>query len=109
MLRALLSLAAAGLLCGCFVFDELDAGEKMMEQNSPRAKKAKAAESEAQAKAAGKPGTPGGSAWWSEARSLNGPVESDPGDPNAPVSCKIRGASRFMRRADCLSQGGRPS
>lgn len=110
-LRALLPIAAtglvAGLLCGCFVFDELDAGEKMMEQNSPRAKTAAAAGKPAAGKPADADATPAGEAWWSTARSLDARAETDPGDPDAAVSCRLRGATRFMRRADCVAQGGR--
>ncbi len=106
MLRLLPMLAASFVLCGCFVFEELEAGEKLMEQNSPRA----AAKAEEAAKAAtdgGAPAKPAGAAWWSEARSLGRVPEAAPDDPNAPVSCRIQGAVRFMRRADCHSQGGR--
>jgi hypothetical protein len=107
MLRLLPVLLLACLCCGCFVFDELEAGEKMMEQNSPKKPGAEAAAATAAAGDAEKPGPPTGQAWWSGARSLNAPAEAKPGDPDAPVRCKLGGGTRFMRRGDCLSQGGR--
>ena len=106
MLRLLLVPLAACLLCGCFVFDELEAGERLMEQNSrkPSGDEAPAAANAADGET---PGPPTGQAWWSGARSLNAPAEAKPGDPNAPIRCRLGGGTRFMRRGDCLSQGGR--
>ena len=83
---------------GCFVFDELDAGEKIMEQNAP----AKPAAAPAQPAAA--PQT--GSGWWANAKSLSDTPADSGADP--AVACEIGGSMRFMRKSDCLSQGGRP-
>lgn len=106
----MLRIAPLLLLClaltGCFVFDEIDSGMESMEKNSPQgAKKAEAPAGEDP----NKPAT--GSAWWSSAKSIERRSEdenADPADPKKLVSCRISGASRFMRRGDCLSQGGTP-
>ena len=106
MLRWVLGLGSALLLCGCFVLDELDAGEKIMDSHSPT----RSAEAEAPAAPAADgeaAGPPTGQAWWSKSRSLGERVEAEPGDPKAPIRCRIAGGTRFMRRGDCLSQGGR--
>ena len=96
MRRSALLVLCAGL-SGCFVFDELDAGEKIMEQNA----KAQPAAAPAQPAAAPQ----AGAGWWANAKSL-GDAPSD--SKNPPVACTIGGSTRFMRRSDCLSQGGRP-
>jgi hypothetical protein len=104
MVRTIGLLLACVFASGCFVFDELDSGKAIMDKNAPQ--KPAAAEEKASADKAAKPA---GATWWSTARSIDtGPAAAaDPGDPNAPVACKIAGSTRFMRRGDCLSQGGR--
>jgi len=101
--------AAVLPLTGCFVLDELDAGAEIMDAHSPkRNKKAKEAATASSEK--GEEEKPAGQAWWSQARSLNRPAEDAASDdPAAVVSCRLGGATRFMRRGDCLSQGGRPA
>lgn len=97
MRRSALLVLCAGL-SGCFVFEELDAGQKIMEQDAP-VQPAAAPASPAAAPQAG-------SGWWANAKSLgNSPA---PTGNDAPVACAIGGSTRFMRRSDCLSQGGRP-
>lgn len=98
MVRRSALLVLCVLLSGCFVFDELDAGQKIMEQNAP-------------AKPAAEPAPPGaahqtGSGWWANAKSLRD-TPAEPGN-NPAVACAIGGSTRFMRKSDCLSQGGRP-
>lgn len=118
MRRALPIVTAAALavavtpLTGCFVFDELEAGEKIMDSHSPHRNKKKSEAEEAATSGTGEEESkPTGQAWWSQARSLNsGPADdedADAGDPSAVVRCELAGATRFMRRGDCLSQGGR--
>jgi hypothetical protein len=106
MLRAIPLLAACFLLAGCFVLDELDAGREIMDKNSPQEEKPAAEAAPAEAK------PPTGSDWWSSAKSISrGPddgEDTDTSDPTQLVSCRISGATRFMRRGDCLSQGGAP-
>lgn len=99
MIRRIALLALCVCVSGCFVFDELDAGEKIMEQN-------------AAAKPAAAPAAPAaahqtGSGWWANAKSLSD-TPADAG-ANPAVACTIGGSTRFMRKSDCLSQGGRPA
>lgn len=108
---AILALASTPL-AGCFVLDELEAGEKIMDQHSPVDAPSKKAKADAAGKSEGEESEPAGQAWWSQARSLNtGPAaeDADGDDPAAVVRCELGGSTRFMRRGDCLSQGGRPS
>src|SRR5437667_12410943 len=99
MLHRLALLVLCVCVSGCFVFDELDAGDKIMEQN---AKAKPAAAAPAQPAAAHQ----GGSAWWANAKSLSD-TPAEPGKDPA-VACTVRGSTRFMRKSDCLSQGGQP-
>jgi hypothetical protein len=100
MIRRFVLLLACLLASGCFVFDELDNGTKIMEQNS--AKKAEAAPAQKG------PAAQAGSGWWANAKSLSGPP-SDADGKNPAVACKVGGSTRFMRKSDCLSQGGHPA
>jgi hypothetical protein len=126
MKRLLLLLLACALSTGCFVFDEIDNGKAIMEKNAPKpppdgnAKAGAKAGARAGAKAGGKataaatakagqPGQKTGKDWWATAKSIEPAAESDPGDPNSLASCQVHGATRFMRRGDCLSQGGVPA
>jgi hypothetical protein len=98
MMRRLALLVLCVCVSGCFVFDELDNGEKIMEQNA----KAKPAAAPAPPAAA----HPTGSGWWANAKSLSD-TPADPGKDPA-VACTVHGSTRFMRKSDCLSQGGQP-
>jgi hypothetical protein len=111
-LRILALALAAQLVSGCFAFDEIDKGNKMMEQNSGALQqKAKDA---AAAKAAGaKAGATAGAAegdkkksWWETARTISAEDKAPTDDPH--VRCKLEGKERFMLQSDCVSQGGRP-
>jgi hypothetical protein len=97
MIRKIALLVICVCASGCFVFDELDAGEKIMEQN-----------------AAVKPAAPAqptaahqtGSGWWANAKSLSDTPAEPSSDP--AIACMVGKSMRFMRKSDCLSQGGRP-
>ena len=106
----MLRIAALVFLCfalsGCFVLDEIDSGMEMMEKNSPQGAEKAAVPA---AEDPNKP--PSRDEWWSSAKSIERRSEdanADPADPKKLVSCRISGATRFMRRGDCLSQGGTP-
>jgi hypothetical protein len=106
----LLALALVALLAsGCFVFDEIDQGEKLMEQNSGAIQKKKKQE----AAAATAPSDAGQGAegekkksWWETARTISPADKAPTDDPH--VRCNLAGKERFMVQSDCVSQGGRP-
>ena len=113
-MRLLVLAITASLLSGCFVFDELDKGEAIMNAHRPESeKKAEEAEATAAARAKAKDGKPVTSAslsheWWSKAKSLSrAPEDSD--DPGRMVRCTRGKSSTFTRRSDCLAKGGTPS
>jgi hypothetical protein len=100
----------AQLASGCFVFDEIDKGDKLMEQNSGtlQQKKAEAATAAASggAKAAGGAEGEKKKGWWETARTISAADKAPSDDPH--VRCSLGGKERFMVQSDCLSQGGRP-
>ena len=100
MIRRIALLVSCVFVSGCFVFDELDNGTKIMEQNAKKTEAAPAPQ--------GRPGPQTGSGWWANAKSLSGPVSDDAGK-NPAVACKVGTTTRFMRKDDCLSQGGHPA
>ena len=115
MARLLLIAGCALLLSGCFVLEELEAGEKILDQHGGRGGAASQPAEQAPPTRArrGKP-EPGVLAklqavgdtigdWWKE-------LVKGPPDPNdAIVPCKVGGDIQFTRRAECLSRGGRVS
>jgi hypothetical protein len=105
-MRVVLLVLLAGLISGCFVFEEIDKGMEIMEAHTPAANKKK--QEEAAPGADGeKPPTyaekVGG--WFENARSI-APGESHSGEPL--VSCRTGGKTLFTKRADCLARGGQP-
>lgn len=116
ILAALVALlVASASLSGCYVLDELDKGQAELDRYSSANNKKKAAAAKAQADggagSAEADGKPAGASWWSHARSLNtapGAEQAKADDPDAVVRCELGGSTGFMRRGDCLSQGGRP-
>jgi hypothetical protein len=103
MARGFVLLLICLFTSGCFVFDEIDKGNKILDKNFSKKAEAKPAPPAAAANA---PKT--GSGWWASAKSLTGPV-SDEGGNDPAVSCQVGGSTRFMRKSDCLSQGGKPA
>jgi hypothetical protein len=114
-LRLLALALVAQLATGCFVFDELDQGDKIMDAHSPTRSKAAKEKAAAEAKAAagapkGKDGKPldpkeRSRLWWQSARSLS-TAEKEPSE-NPHVRCRIDGKERFTTQSDCASQGGK--
>ena len=117
-LRLVALALVAQLASGCFVFDEIDKGNKELDAHSPTRNKA-AKEKEAKATAAAAAAQPGAKGkdgkpldpkersrlWWQSAHSLS-TAEKEPTD-NPHVRCKISGKERFMLQSDCASQGGK--
>ena len=99
MVRVIVLLLACVFASGCFVFDELDKGEKILEEMSPT--KPAAAPAEQRSRGAG------GRRAGGRTRSRSSGRPTGEGE-NPVVSCTIGKATKFMRRGDCLSQGGHP-
>jgi hypothetical protein len=98
MVRTIGLLLACVFASGCFVFDELDAAEKIMEDLSPTKPAAAPAENA--------PAAQSGAGWWANAKSLDGRPTGD--GESQVVSCTVGKTTKFMRKGDCLSQGGHP-
>lgn len=109
MRQLALAIAAAFLLSGCFVWEELEKGEAILDAHSPNRNKRMKEEEEARA-AAEKEKQPTASEkmaeWWDSAQSL-GPRSDDTASADPMVNCQLSGGSRFTRRSDCLARGGR--
>lgn len=112
-MRLRLRLAALALVAslgsGCFVFDELDKGNKILDEHSPtrnaaaKKKQEEAAKAAAPAKAED-PNAPKKS-WWERARTISAADKPQSDDPH--VRCQLRGKERYMTQSDCLTQGGK--
>jgi hypothetical protein len=110
-MRWILPIALAALLCqGCFVFDELDKGQAIMDQHSPT--RSKGARAEAARKAEGSPQRTEDEEgilerlqqWWTKVREP-APPQRDASD--VVVRCEIKGNTHFTRKSDCRIRGGR--
>lgn len=112
--KTVIALALLGLASGCFVADELDSGQAIMDKNSPRGARAKA-EAEAPRKAGAKDGDASGSiaetgrealasveGWWNDL----GKPEPDPNDEI--VRCRVAGTIQYTLESNCRSRGGSP-
>lgn len=109
-MRRILVVALLASLCqGCFVLEEIDKGQQIMEQHSPRARELKAQQEEAEA---GPPASAKREAgtleklkkWWKKKREP-APPKRDPDD--VIVRCQIGGTMHFTRKSDCILRGGR--
>ena len=112
MVRTLALLAACTLLSGCFILDELDNAEALMNESSKGARAKEKAE-EAAAARAPRPGPKGAddaglmdrvSGYWNKA-TAPAPKPQDP--ENVLVRCELPGGTQFMRKYDCQLRGGR--
>ena len=99
---ALLLLAGPNL--GCFVLDELDAGEKEMARYGKNKKKPEepvAAQPDEESQENLPSYQDQLNQWWGEARSLDVQDIDD-----SIVRCQLDGTAQFMSRDDCESRGG---
>jgi hypothetical protein len=109
MRRNLVALACAVLLAaplsGCFVLDEIDKGDKFLEEHSPPKKGAEEKKDEKAAPVAGKKGAIDA---YFRAEEEEGTTKSfAPGEVSEGiVACKLGGATQFMKREDCAARGG---
>ncbi len=102
--------AVAGLiglfLSGCFVIDEIDQGQKIMDDHSPKAKEEK---EEAPKKSAARAGgrTDAVDNYFRE-EAQDGTTKSfAPGEVSEGiVACKLADGTQFMKRENCAARGG---
>lgn len=110
MRRVGILIAVLLLAPGCFVFDELDKGNAILDAHSPNRNKRKQAEKEAGGAKLAKDEAESPSElqrkWWEGAHTL-GPTAGNASDPF--VSCRVHGSTRLTKQSDCLAQGGTPS
>ena len=115
-MRHLLPLTLVLWLCsGCFVLDEIDKGQAIMDQHgSQERREAEAAKRKAEEEEAAKGGSLlatlqdqvasiGG---WLDEVTEEAPPERNPED--TVVQCQIASRTHFVRKSDCLIRGGRP-
>jgi hypothetical protein len=97
------------LLQGCFVFDEINKGQKELDRyggagGQPRAEKS-AAPQPAQKPKAPEPGLLArAQAWWAEKNEPK-PPQRDPSDKI--VRCDVGHSSQYMYASDCRARAGR--
>jgi hypothetical protein len=103
-MRVLVVILASTLCWGCFVLDEIDAGQKEMNRYDGKNK----VKSSSETPAAGKSETVSPKErmrqWWDSARTFSPRADDAKSDV---VSCKLGGAVRFMSQGDCQNSGGR--
>ncbi len=97
-------------LPGCFVFDELRAGQELMEAHSPRKQEPKQSPYPSYQRPQQK--EPEGfeavvadvKAWWKKASQKPPPQRSK---DDVPVKCEIGGRIHFMYKSVCNTRGGK--
>ncbi len=108
----LATVVASSFLLGCFVFDELDKAEKLMDETTGgRAARKRNEEKAAAATASSqKPAKGAEEGILERARELwdkaTAPAPVPPDPDNILVRCQLPNGARFTRKFDCLSQGG---
>ena len=111
MLRCLPVLLIALACQGCFVFDELDKGQQIMEQHSPKEIDEEEAAPAARPQRAARP-EPGvfagmlekAQGWWQSARE---PAAAERAADDTVVRCELGERTQFTRKSDCQVRGGR--
>ncbi len=93
----------AATLSGCWVFDELDEGNKKIDMYTAKGKNAPEPEEEVARPPSGRQRIGAYFANQKNARTLTpGQVSGD------IVSCKLKSGTQFMKQSDCASRGGIP-
>ncbi len=105
--RLLLIALIACLTQGCFVWEELEKGEAIMDAHRPRnlddpKEPAAVAPDEDESNLIASLSQTLNE-WWTSATEPSAP-ERDPGD--VPVRCEINGRMQFTRKSDCSLRGG---
>ena len=103
-MRRLAVILVSALCCGCFVLDEIDAGQK--EMNRYDTKKSSETSDASPTAAKDKAPSPAERArqWWNSAHTFTPRADDAKSDI---VTCKVGAAIRFTTQSDCTSQGGR--
>jgi hypothetical protein len=112
MRRVAAILLAATIASGCFAMDEIDEGQKIMDQHYGQAKKAQEPAEKEQGEPDG--GGPGLVArvkgWWKGLQEKSAEATEDESPPPHPdnvlVRCDLDGSTHFMRKFDCQLRGG---
>jgi hypothetical protein len=114
-MRVLLIALTALMASGCFISDELDAGNAIIDQHGNRGKSKKAA---AQAEEPAEPDPPPArrgrkepGLWDSLVAWVEKELEPEPPPPDpedAPVRCWIGKREHFSSLGDCRTRGGKP-
>jgi hypothetical protein len=106
----LIALALTALLgLGCFVLEELDGAEKLLDkpsfsQEQEREEKKSVARTEPEAAPKqDHSDRPSEGQWWKKTRSLTSGQIGD-----GLVRCDLGGTTQFMHRPNCLARGGTP-
>ncbi len=112
-LRTVLFVGVCLFGTGCFVLDEIDKGQEIMEHHS-RAPKKGTAESDAEKKDAAGGGLTlaglrerGADAFSDLSGRVEEALKKAPDPENIVVSCRIEGRVEYARKFDCHSRGGR--
>jgi hypothetical protein len=109
MRRILLVALLASLCQGCFVLEEIDKGQQLIDQHSPAAREKAAQREEARAGPRADAEQEEGplerlKKWWTKKREP-APPKRDP--IVVVVRCQIGGRMHFTRKSDCRLRGGR--
>jgi hypothetical protein len=107
----MLPLVLVAWLCqGCFILDEIDAGNKILDQHSPNRRAQQEAPAPTPRTAAGEEegflegAVASVKSWWKKMREPAAP-QRDPDD--GVVRCTIGNRTQFTRKSDCIVRGGR--
>ena len=104
-MRVLAVILVSSLCWGCFVLDEIDAGQKEMDRYDSKSKgSGEAAASGKSAESETVSPQERMKQWWSSARTFSPRADDAKSDV---VSCKLGSAVRFMSQIDCQNSGGR--
>jgi hypothetical protein len=114
MRRILVVTLLASLCQGCFVFEEIEKGQQIMDQHSPKVRamkeqKEKETAASKTARAGARQEEEGGilddlQQWWQKSRE---PAPPERGPDDVVVRCQIGGSMHFMRKSNCKIRGGR--
>jgi hypothetical protein len=105
-MRLVLAVMVCVICSGCFVIDEIDKGQELMEAHSPDTEKV--ATDPALSGADGEAASARNrlNAYYKKQRSKASAAKSSDDPHDAVGRCKLGSNTLFMRQADCVSRGG---